>query len=225
MVTKDFGTALIIDKAAVITKMGYRDRTPPEMILRHIDGQINNASTLIKPVYSYHFIEIVSVTVPDFELKGGLRFSSRTVSYAIDGCQKAAVYLATLGPGMEQEIIRLFSEKQTMAGTILDTIGSVVINQALKQLRSDVKLAAEEMGLQTTRHYGPGHCDWDMEQQKILFPILESTGLGVRLNEACMMTPRKSITGIIGIGKPDKNKKAPCNLFCQKAATCEYRNI
>ncbi len=225
MVTKALNTTLIIDRATVISKMGYRDRTPPEMIIRRIDEQIENALKLVKPMYSYHFREVVSVTAPDFALEGGLRFSSRIVSYAIDGCIKAAVYLATLGPGMEQEIIRLFSEKQTMAGTILDTIGSVAINQTLRQLRTDVKLAAEEIGLQTTRHYGPGHCDWDMEQQNTLFPVLEHTDLGVRLNAACMMTPRKSISGIIGIGKLDRNKKAPCNLFCQKAAVCEYRNI
>jgi hypothetical protein len=225
MVTKALNTTLIIDRATVISKMGYRDRTPPEMIIRRIDEQIENALKLVTPMYSYRFRKIVNITVPGFELEGGLTFSSQTVSYALDGCREAAMYLATLGPGLEQEIIRLFTEKQTISGAILDTVGSVVINQTLRQLRADVKIGAEEMGLQATRHYGPGHCDWDIAQQKILFPALENGELGVHLNEACMMTPRKSITGIIGIGKLDKNKTAPCNLFCKKAATCEYRNI
>jgi hypothetical protein len=126
---------------------------------------------------------------------------------------------------MDKEITRLFNEKQTMAATVLDTIGSIAINQILNQLRTDVTLAAEKMGLQSTRHYAPGYCDWELEQQRILFPVLEYIELGVKLNEACMMIPRKSVSGVIGIGRIDKNKKAPCGIFCKKSTTCEYRNM
>jgi hypothetical protein len=225
MVIKDIKTTLAINKAAVIAKMGYRDRTPPEMVVRRIGEQIETALKLIHPVYSYKFIEIDSIATPSFTLEGGLKFSSKTVSYALDGCQKVAVYVATLGPDIEKQITLLFSEKQTLDGTILDNIGSIAINQTLSLLRNDVKIAAEEMGFQTTRHYGPGHCDWELEQQQILFNALDSSEIGMQLNKACMILPRKSVSGVIGIGKIDQNKKTPCVLFCHKSANCEYRNL
>jgi hypothetical protein len=224
MVIKNLPTSSMLDKATVVARLGYRDRKPPEMVIRYIDEQVENALKLIRPVYSFQVRQIESVLSPDFKLEGNLYFSSKTVSYVLDDCREVAVYLATVGIEMDKEITRLFSEKQTMAGTILDTIGSIAIVQTLNQLRTDVRLAAEKRGLQSTRHYAPGYCDWDISQQRILFPVTEYSKLGVQLNEACMMIPRKSVSGVIGIGNIDKNKKTPCGLFCQKATTCEYRN-
>ena len=152
-------------------------------------------------------------------------FSSKVVSYTLSDCQSVAVYLATIGRDIDLEINRLMSERQTMAGNILDTIGSMAIIQTLSQLRTDVREAVKIQGFQTTRHYSPGYCDWDIRQQRIIFSVLGSNTLKVTLNEACSMIPRKSISGIIGIGIPDKQKQSPCGLFCLKSATCEYRNL
>lgn len=225
MVIKNIAVSLVLDKNAIMFRLGYQDRMPPELVIRRVDEQMENAQRLMHPIYSFYFRDIENISFPDFQLEGGINFSSKVVSYALEGCEKAAVYLATLGKEMDKEIARLFSEKQTMAATVLDIVGSIAITQTLKQLRGDVGVAAGEMGLDATRHYAPGYCDWDLSQHRILFPILNHTEMGVSLNQACMMSPRKSVSGIIGIGKIDKNKKSPCGLYCKKAATCEYRNM
>jgi hypothetical protein len=225
MVIKNITSPLVLDKATVATRLGYHNRVPPLMVTELIDRQIDAALNLIHPVYSYHFKRLENLTAPDFSLEGHLSFSSKTVSYVLSGCQSVAVYLATIGRDIDIEITHLMSDRQTMAGTILDMISSIAIVQTLSQLRADVRETAENQGLQTTRHYAPGYCDWDIRQQRILFPVLDSAALEVHLNEACMMIPRKSVSGVIGIGILDKNKKPPCVLFCQKSATCEYRNM
>ena len=225
MVIKNISTSSILDKNVVMVQLGYGDRTPPEMVSMCIDEQIEYARQWMRPIYSFHFRGVENISFPDFQIEGGLTFSSKVVSYVLDGCEKVAVYLATLGKEMDKEITRLFSKKETLAATVLDIIGSTAINQTLKHLRDDVGLNAGKMGLESTRHYAPGYCDWDLSQHRILFKVLDYSDMGVSLNNACMMTPRKSVSGIIGIGNIDNNKKAPCGLFCKKSATCEYRNM
>ncbi len=225
MVIKKITVPLILDKTTIAIRLGYRDRMLPTKVDELIDRQLDVATKILHPVYSYQFRRLENLAIPDFLIEGQLSFSSKTVSYVLDGCQNIAVYLATIGNDIDLEIARLMNQQQLMAGTIMDIIGSAAITQTLNNLRADVKEVAEKQGLQTTRHYAPGYCDWDIRQQRILFPILDSAALEVRLNEACMMIPRKSVSGIIGIGIIDKNKKTPCLLFCQKSETCEYRNM
>ncbi len=225
MVIKKITVPLILDKTTIATRLGYRNRMLPTKVAELIDRQLDVATKILQPVYSYQFRRLENLAIPDFLIEGQLSFSSKTVSYVLDGCQNIAVYLATIGNDIDLEIARLMNQQQLMAGTIMDIIGSAAITQTLNNLRADVKEVAEKQGLQTTRHYAPGYCDWDIRQQRILFPILDSAALEVRLNEACMMIPRKSVSGIIGIGIIDKNKKTPCLLFCQKSETCEYRNM
>ncbi len=224
MVTKSI-TPLEIDIDLVLSRMGYRNRIPLPAVKDAVRHQIERAYKIIHPVYVYSVHKLDGVDPPDFTFDSSVNFSSKVVSYALTGCEEVVLYLATLGGEIDKEITHLFSEHRVMDATALDIAGSVAIEKMVTQLRAEIKNLEKSRGLQSTRQYSPGYCDWDIRQQRMLFPVLAGAELGVRLNEACMMVPRKSISGIIGIGKPDKNKKSPCKLFCEKSAICEFRNI
>ena len=85
--------------------------------------------------------------------------------------------------------------------------GSEVIAQLLKQCQ----------GLVTSRRFSPGYCDWDISQQKTLFRAVGRDSAGGHSTEGCLMIPRKSISGIIGIGLCNDNVEHynPCKT-CDK---------
>ena len=68
--------------------------------------------------------------------------------------------------------------------------------------------------------YSPGYGDLSLESQKQVFALLNPPKyIGVTLNDSLLMSPSKSVTGIIGIGGCDKKEDcANCNL-----ENCEYR--
>ena len=48
--------------------------------------------------------------------------------------------------------------------------------------------------------FSPGYCDWNVNQQEMIFKILNDDTAGVSLTDDCLMIPGKSVSGIIGIG-------------------------
>jgi len=68
-----------------------------------------------------------------------------------------------------------------------------------------------------SRRFSPGYCDWNVKQQEILFRILKDDTAGVSLTDECLMVPRKSVSGIIGIGDTENGVEEynPC-CTCRK---------
>ncbi|MFR4384234.1 MAG: vitamin B12 dependent-methionine synthase activation domain-containing protein [Phascolarctobacterium sp.] len=50
--------------------------------------------------------------------------------------------------------------------------------------------------------FSPGYGDWPLEEQKLLFPILDcAKRIGLTLTDGMMMAPSKSVTAIIGLSE------------------------
>jgi cobalamin-dependent methionine synthase I len=52
-----------------------------------------------------------------------------------------------------------------------------------------------------TNRISPGYADWDVAEQPRLFRLCAAEAIGVRLNAACVMTPGKSISLLVGAGR------------------------
>ena len=74
-----------------------------------------------------------------------------------------------------------------------------------------------------TNRISPGYGDWDVAEQRRLFRLCPADEVGVTLNEACVMTPAKSISLLVGAGPQARvdhyfSQCARCWL-----ADCAYR--
>jgi hypothetical protein len=76
--------------------------------------------------------------------------------------------------------------------------------------------------LNITNRYSPGYCNWSVSEQKLLFSFLPDGFCGIKLNDSALMTPIKSISGIIGIGQNVKMNEYNCNHCGVK--DCTYRS-
>lgn len=213
----------IIDRNAVCWRLGYRGHTPSMSILSLVDSQIARAHKLIKPVYTYKLREIEDIQEEQVFMAGSLVFTSKVVSYVLSDCRWAAVFLATIGSGLGEEMSKLMKKGDTLGVLILDAIGSEAVEQTCCNLEGVVRERARGNGYRATARYSPGYCDWDISQQRILFRALGSTSIGVSLTESCYMLPLKSVSGIIGIGKFDTSKPPPCLAVCNKWASCPHK--
>jgi len=109
-----------------------------------------------------------------------------------DQAVKVALGLSTIGPSLETEVERAFREGDPLKGLILDAFGSEAIVQTFRQIERRIVDDALRLGLWPSKRFSPGYKGWPLEEQRFLFSRVDAAAVGVRLNDACMMIPRKS---------------------------------
>jgi hypothetical protein len=80
-------------------------------------------------------------------------------------------------------------------------------------------------GLKVTNRVSPGYGAWDVGDQRLVFQLCPGDRVGVSLNEACFMSPVKSISLLAGAGPAARVD----HYFSQCArcwmADCAYRRV
>jgi len=129
----------------------------------------------------------------------GVAFQSRTLARLLRGATEAIAVLLTIGPRLETRAREMMAEEEFLEALLLDTAGWVAIDALAKTLRRDLSADAKALGFRLTHRMAPGYADWGLEQQQVLFSTFGQEALPVRLTEACVMLPQKSISGIYGL--------------------------
>lgn len=84
------------------------------------------------------------------------------------------------------------------------------------------KLAEEfhQKQVYVTNSHNPGQHLFPLENQKIIFELLQPDNIGLTLTDSCLMMPSKSISGIIGLSNiPQDISKVSCD-YCNLRDTC-----
>ena len=208
-----------IDKKEVCRYLGYgKEHGPNSSISSLIDEEIDEAYQLIQPSCFYQLIDIGWVRQPRVILEGGLTITSEILGQVLCQCHQVAIFLATIGQGLENRVAQLMAERQILRATVLDAVGSETAEKTTDYLQERVSELAAADGAEITLRFSPGYCDWDITQQRVIFEAMNSAPLSVSLTEECLMVPRKSVSGLIGIGKFDNGwaRSSPCR-FCSRA--------
>jgi hypothetical protein len=191
-----------------------------------VDEYAENVYQLIEQSYSYVIRDIKHVWGSTIVIEGSVVFQSRVISRLLKHCRKVGVFLVTIGEHLEEMSYRLSEEGLILQAALLDAIGSDVVEKAADFVQDKIKEEASAQGLVTSLRFSPGYCDWDISQQRMLFRAMKGDLAGICLTKQCLMIPRKSISGIIGIGPPGANVENynPCKT-CRKRDCPSRREI
>jgi len=132
-----------------------------------------------------------------------------------------ALFMVTAGPGPENLARSLLSEGAYLEGYIADLVASALVDSAADQVQEQIKHQAEKNDLRITNRYSPGYCSWKVEEQQKLFHLFPEECCGISLSESSLMSPVKSISGIIGIGTGVKYRDYTCEIC--PMLTCQFR--
>lgn len=216
--------SITIEKSSVSRYLGYlRSQNLSASVSSMIDSQIEEAQRLIKPSYSCTIRKVLDAESPRTFIEGPVIFTSNIITGILSRCHEAAIFVATVGAGLEERVSQLMNKGEMLKAVVLDAVGSAAIEKVACELEENVRRKALAGGAEISRRYSPGYCDWDIKQQKLLFDTLDGDSAGVELTKDCLMTPQKSISGIIGIGFDQAITVSSC-LSCSKK-DCEGRRI
>jgi len=180
-----------------------------------VDEYLEYANDLVDSVYSYVIRDIYWVQGSHVVIENWVTFESRVIARLLEQCQKVALFTLTIGDHLEEMVCQLTENGLILQATVLDAIGSVTVERVADFVQGRIREVSRAQGLATSRRFSPGYCDWDVSQQKMVFRAIDGDSAGIRLTEGCLMLPRKSISGIIGIGPSGVEDYNPCKT-CDK---------
>ena len=205
-----------IDRQRVLLSIGYRtNRKPSVRVGSVVDEHIQTAHQLMEPAYSYIIKDIEAVRRSCVFLDGSIVFESEVMARLMEQCKMVTVFLVTIGSRLEKMVLRLGEDGLVLESAVLDAIGSVATEMVAEFVHGRVEEVAHAQELCVSRRFSPGYCDWAIRQQKMIFRAMNGNSMGIRLTKECLMLPRKSISGIIGIGPPQMKNYNPCKT-CNK---------
>jgi hypothetical protein len=200
----------------VFCDIGYApDSEPAPRVAGLINDHLDEAQQLVKPSYSYLISRVELVYGASVLLDNGTVFHSQIVARTLEKADEVIVFALTIGSELEDEAARLAREGFILQATTLETIGSLYTKQLADWVETRIGDLARAWGCTASQRFSPGHCDWDVSQQKAVFRMLGEDCAGIHLTDSCLMIPRKSMSGIIGIGGSDINGYNPCTT-CEK---------
>jgi len=132
-----------------------------------------------------------------------------------------ALYVATLGTPLAERIGELFATNELGCGWMLDAVASSGADRLSDLLASRFEEELRRNGHPGARvlPYSPGYCGWTVRGQKKLFARLGPEPIGVTLNDSCLMTPIKSVSGVLVAGPGEIHRIWPDFAFCDECRT------
>lgn len=217
------------DPAAVRAALGLRGGARPsprsEELLRQALGIFRATvapAALAEPVSADDFSAI---------FRGQGRNEPLTPLAAIfPRAERLHLFAFTLGQAISAEIERLFAGDFAL-GAVLDAVASQGADNAgrvaERWLDSHSPAAATGGDPGRTFLYSPGYCGWHISGQAALFAVLRPETVGIRLNDSFLMTPLKSISGVLVSGPAAIHRVKASYPFCARCQSpaCREKSL
>lgn len=162
-----------------------------------VDQVLPIATKLIHARCVYDIVSIEVIDKTQVLLNGNVTLN--TPSRFFQGACSVAVAVVTIGSELEQEVTSLFKGKEYFEALALNAYGSVALDKGVGFLRKILSDQAPDKKL--GHSLSPGCQRIPIQDQKVIFSLIESEKIGVRLSESFQMFPVKSSSVIIPIGE------------------------
>lgn len=145
------------------------------------------------------------------------------------GADNLALFALTMGAEVSREIEELFNTNDFASGSMLDATASIAADTASEVMETLFLEDLSTRALVAPDHfvlgYSPGYCGWHITGQKKFFEFLNPGRINITLNESCLMTPLKSLTGLLVSGTGDIHLFEPKFGYCRScmSRSCQER--
>ena len=211
---------LRVDRDEVLRFQGYKKGVdvPDAAVLSLFDEALALGETLIEPRVVYRAVPVTGQG-PDGLEADGERLHIPEIGRLWGPLEAIGAGVCTVGEALERRVRELWDERELPLAVMLDSVGSAAV-ESLAEYANDVLCqGAIPASVKVTNRISPGYAGWDTAEQAALFRLCPGAAIDVTLNEACVMTPGKSISFLVGVG-PD----ARVDHYFTKCRRCWMRD-
>lgn len=127
--------------------------------------------------------------------------------------------IVTIGDALERRVAELWAERELPLAMMLDSVGSGAVESLAEYVNDLLCQEGLARGTRVTNRISPGYAGWDVRDQRLLFRLCPGDAIGVVLNDACFMTPGKTISLLVGAGP-----RARVDHYFSQCARCWMRD-
>lgn len=121
------------------------------------------------------------------------------------GCEKVVLFCATVGIEIDRKILE-YGVRSPAQAVLAQAIGAERIESLCELFCAELQEEYKKSGKGLNARYSAGYGDLPLSAQKEIFALLDcAKRIGVSLTETLLMTPTKSVSAIVGIGKQKEN--------------------
>lgn len=215
---------LRIDGAEALRFQGYKTGAdvPTAEVLALLDEAVALGEALMTPRLVYRSAAVAGRSAHAIRA-GGEALHIPEIGRLWGSVEAVGAGICTVGPAIEARVRGLFEEREFALAMMLDSVASAAVESLAEHANDLLCQAALPVGLKVTNRISPGYAGWDTWEQQALFRLCPGEPIGVALNAACVMTPAKTISFLVGIGPEARvdHYFAQCRRCWMK--DCAYR--
>lgn len=215
---------LTIDHQYLSSMLGFPDGDLPEPFNEYVFEAFSQASALCNIRGAFCFSnKSAFVTGYNHIIVDGREFEiGKTLVRELQNSTSMVIFICTAGEGISRRSSELLKGDNPVLGYVYDMLGSMIVEAATDLLQEEIKQSAAKNGLAITNRYSPGYCKWSVADQHKLFSFFPSGCCGINLTDSALMSPVKSVSGIIGVGEDVMFRDYTCDLC--NMTDCFHRN-
>ncbi|HPT32086.1 MAG TPA: vitamin B12 dependent-methionine synthase activation domain-containing protein [Prolixibacteraceae bacterium] len=194
--------------------LGFQPSEVPDPFPQMIEQAIQEGPCLFDIRAGYRMTESVIFHRDDYLINIENRIFSpgKIVFNQTRKSERMFIYAGTAGPKITERCQALNREGEELYSYVLDVLGSVVAGKAAEKMADDLERELAPEGYSISESFSPGYCDWSVAEQQLLFSFFPAGFLGISLSPSSLMTPVKSVSGIIGAGHGLKREGYQCRM-------------
>ena len=201
-ITKVSGFSIQINQTSVLSRLGYRQGTTKLSAAagRVLKGSFKSAETKIHPQGVYRTDKIKEKSNDTITFTSiSTTFRGRSITKLLSPCFAAILTAVTIGMELEELINHETSAGNLDKALALDALGSEAAEAAAGSLNNHLISLARQEKLLLTERYSPGYGDFTLDHQIQFFQALSLGDIGISIEKNFLLTPRKTITAVIGV--------------------------
>lgn len=199
---------LNITNRDVLRELGYGVKDTDTFIEQQIEELLHDLAPSVTSRFTY-CVYSGKVEGQSVWVDGSLFNIGSVISSLMEGATTFAVFAATAGDHIDK-VMKEVARDDVFKEYLVSAIGSCIVEKTGDYM--ETILQTELGALSHTRRFSPGYCGWPLSDQKAIFHLLGGSPCNIRLSEYFLMTPIKSISGIIGIGERVESRLYGCAI-------------
>lgn len=144
--------------------------------------------------------------VYDYDAKNGIvladkpfKLEGKKVTKHLCRATKVAIIAVTIGETVEEEISRRFKDGEYTLAVLMDAAATTAVEHVADGIEQAIDQKFNMQGLVRRWRFSPGYGDWPIQAQPEMLRLAKAYEIGISLTSSLMLTPRKSVTAIIGL--------------------------
>lgn len=201
--------------------LGYGKHEADEKTFQLIRECFEELERIAKKRIVYRIFDLCMAEDGCIEI-GRMHIESKGLLKNLSGCEKVILLGATLGVEVDLAMKR-YSYTDMAKMVVLQACAATQLEEYVDECQKKLGEEMEKEGYFLRPRFSPGYGDFSILHQKEILAMADTARrIGLTMTDGSMLTPTKSVTALIGLGRENENCHIGGCEACDKT-DCTYR--